>query len=273
MLEEVSGVSLRFGGDTNLLSKIDKCINEWRNSIFFGRPAFGGALPKSNNIASLNDTENTENLGEVDCNLLHQEILGLGLRRQILVAFLNQIHQVLDDFKGLEVVAQRSVDLGLGGVQCLQHRAIGGRKALGFLYKIIAQHGLDGTEKVFEILLLCLGVVDGLVAVVHRFVPRLHQEHESELSRRMFLQGLTDCDEILERFRHLESLDVQVSRVEKIIDPLAALMKGLRLSHFVVVMREHEIDTSTVNVNVFTDHVTGHDAAFDVPTRTAGSPW
>mmetsp|Transcript_30576 Transcript_30576/g.65610 ORF Transcript_30576/g.65610 Transcript_30576/m.65610 type:complete len:209 (-) Transcript_30576:971-1597(-) len=172
----------------------------------------------------------------------------------------------------LKIVAKRSVHFGLNGVECLQQPTIFRSKSLFFNNEVIAKNGLHRTKEVFEIFLLRLGIINCLVAIIHRLVPWLHQKHQSQLPGRMFFQSLANCDKVLERFRHFQTLDVQVTCMQKVIHPLAALMVGFRLSHFIVVMRKHQINSSTVNIKIFTNHIACHNAALNMPTWTTGSP-
>ena len=45
----------------------------------------------------------------------------------------------------------------------------------------------------------------------------------------MLLESLLDGDEVLEALRHLETLDVEVPRVQEVIYPLPAVVLSLRL--------------------------------------------
>mmetsp|Transcript_12013 Transcript_12013/g.26583 ORF Transcript_12013/g.26583 Transcript_12013/m.26583 type:complete len:254 (+) Transcript_12013:1214-1975(+) len=63
-----------------------------------------------------------------------------------------------------------------------------------------------------------------------------------------------------------------MSSMQKVIDPLAALVVSFGLSHFIVVMRELQIDATTVNIQVFSNNVRRHYRAFNVPSRTPRPP-
>lgn len=78
-----------------------------------------------------------------------------------------------------------------------------------------------------------------------------------------------DCDKILQAFRHLLPLNVQMSRVQKVIDPLivfmicldgpsienSSLKTHLTLRQLIVMMRKTQIHASRVNVKRFTQDV------------------
>ena len=60
---------------------------------------------------------------------------------------------------------------------------------------------------------------------------------------------MLDGDEVLERLRHLLTHNVKMACVQEVVDPLVTFVVGLRLGNLVVVMREPEIDTTTVDIN------------------------
>ncbi len=62
-----------------------------------------------------------------------------------------------------------------------------------------------------------------------------------DLARRAGLQGLPDGNEVLERLGHLQTVNVKVSRVEKVVDPLLAAKVRLGLGQFVVMVWEPEV--------------------------------
>jgi hypothetical protein len=43
----------------------------------------------------------------------------------------------------------------------------------------------------------------------------------------VLFEGIIDRDEVLERFGHFEALNMQVARVEEVVDPLPAVVEGL----------------------------------------------
>lgn len=50
------------------------------------------------------------------------------------------------------------------------------------------------------------------------------------LPRGVLFQGLLDGNEVLEALGHLEALDVEVTRVQEVVHPLPAVVRGLGLS-------------------------------------------
>mmetsp|Transcript_99544 Transcript_99544/g.281681 ORF Transcript_99544/g.281681 Transcript_99544/m.281681 type:complete len:528 (+) Transcript_99544:947-2530(+) len=136
----------------------------------------------------------------------------------------------------------------------------------------VAREEAEAAEDVLHLPLDLLGHVDRLVGVVHPLVPRLHQEHQPQLMRGVHLHGLADRDEVLQRLRHFEPLDVEVPGVPEVVHPLAPAQVRLRLRHFVVVVRELQVLTAGVNVEELTLDVGRHDRALDVPARAPGPP-
>jgi hypothetical protein len=64
-----------------------------------------------------------------------------------------------------------------------------------------------------------------------------------------------DGDKVLEGLAHLLSFNVEVSRVQEVVGPLLDVVEGLGLRNLIVVMREHEIHTSGVDVQLRTADV------------------
>lgn len=58
-----------------------------------------------------------------------------------------------------------------------------------------------------------------------------------------------------------------MASVQEIADPFVVVVISLRLGEFVVVVRELQIDSATVDVHAGAQYVTCHDTAFNVPPR------
>lgn len=58
-----------------------------------------------------------------------------------------------------------------------------------------------------------------------------------------------------------------MASVQEIAHPFVVVVIGLRLGELVVVVREFQIDSATVDVHAGAQNVTCHDTAFNVPTR------
>mmetsp|Transcript_16336 Transcript_16336/g.41193 ORF Transcript_16336/g.41193 Transcript_16336/m.41193 type:complete len:299 (-) Transcript_16336:40-936(-) len=220
--------------------------------------------------------EDAQQLGDVHGGALEEESIGAA-------PFLLHLHLVRERLVGdaqqrrhrarrVEVIRQAAMRLRLQHKQSLRERALQRGPRGRLRQPRVAQHRLHHPEEALEPLLLRLGVVDGLVAVVHRLVPRLQQEHQPDLPRRVALERLADGDEVLEALAHLEPLDLEVARVQKVVDPRAAVEVRLRLRELVLVVRELEVGAARVEVDGVAEQVGRHRGALDVPPRPAGAP-
>ena len=78
----------------------------------------------------------------------------------------------------------------------------------------------------------------------------------------------------IERQGNGNTLDIEVSRVDEVPDPLVFLVLGMGLGHFVVVVGESEIFPSGVDVDeILLETAGGHDGALNVPAGSTLSPW
>src|SRR6185437_3106582 len=78
-----------------------------------------------------------------------------------------------------------------------------------------------------------------------------------------------DGYKIPRRFGHLLAFDLQEAVVHPEIRHYRRLECAARLRNFVLMMRKHEIDTPTVDVEGFPEMFPRHRRAFDVPAGTA----
>mmetsp|Transcript_83843 Transcript_83843/g.233921 ORF Transcript_83843/g.233921 Transcript_83843/m.233921 type:complete len:377 (-) Transcript_83843:660-1790(-) len=127
-------------------------------------------------------------------------------------------------------------------------------------------------KKMFEPALLHFRRFDHSVRVVHALVPWLQKEKQTQLARRVHRQRLADCDEVFERLRHFEALNVQVPSMPKVIDPLRPPVVGLGLRHLIVVVRELQIFAPAMDVEELLVDVVGHHRALNVPTWPPRTP-
>ena len=104
------------------------------------------------------------------------------------------------------------------------------------------------------------------------------EKHEAERERMVFIQHLSNGEKVSERFGHLfrvnlhEAVVHPVSNKRIFIRARAAVACGARLREFVFVVREHQILTTTVNIDSRSQHFFNHGAALDVPPRTTLAP-
>lgn len=101
----------------------------------------------------------------------------------------------------------------------------------------------------------------------------MQQEEHSDLARVECLEGLFDRDEIFEGFRHFLALDVQVTNMPEIIDPVVAAVECLRLRDLIVVVREAQVDTTSVDIDWrLLECLVAHSTALNVPAWTSLAP-
>ena len=58
------------------------------------------------------------------------------------------------------------------------------------------------------------------------------------------LQDLLDRGEILQRFRHFQTVNMKMTGVPEMVDPVVAFIVSFGLRKLVVMMREFKIDTT-----------------------------
>ncbi|RDX69124.1 hypothetical protein CR513_51806, partial [Mucuna pruriens] len=82
---------------------------------------------------------------------------------------------------------------------------------------------------------------------------------------------LTYCEKISQRFRHLH----RVNGDKTIVHPYAYitfLACSTTLSNFILMVRKHKIDSSTVDVKRVTKISCTHGTAFNMPPRSSRTP-
>lgn len=197
-------------------------------------------------------------------------------RLQVLVGVLDELQQVLQHSGRVEVVQERSADVGLRRLQLVQQVLLLVVELLRVRQRRVTQNGLDVVEERHKLALHHQRLLHGVVTVVHRRVVLVHQEHEAHLARRVLLERGSDGDEVLQRLAHLEALDVQMAGVQPVVGPLVAAEEAFRLRDLVVVVRELQVDAAGVHIELAAreaaGRVSGHDAALNVPARTTLAP-
>jgi hypothetical protein len=84
----------------------------------------------------------------------------------------------------------------------------------------------------------------GFWVEVHGSVPLVVEEKVPKLSMVVLRKEFLDGTEVLERLAHLLPLDVKMSNVKPVPYPMVAVVEGFRLSDFIVMMRELQVDSS-----------------------------
>ena len=81
-------------------------------------------------------------------------------------------------------------------------------------------------------------------------------------------EHVANGEEVIQRFGHLLFVDHHHAGVHPVID-VRAVVGAARLCDLVLVVREHQIGTAAVDVEVGAQLFAVHGGAFDVPARTA----
>lgn len=84
----------------------------------------------------------------------------------------------------------------------------------------------------------------GGVTIVHRGIVLMEEEAEPNLSSTVGSKGFLNGDEILKGFGHLKTLDMKVTSMKEVVDPLLAVQLGLRLGNLILMMREPKVYTT-----------------------------
>lgn len=179
-----------------------------------------------------------------------EERLAGVLALEVDVGGLDDVVEVLEDCREIEVVAEVRVDaLLLRQHQPVQLGLRLGPLLVALLHAHVAHRRLQAQEELAVLLVLRDRLQHLLLAVVHHHVVPVQAEVQPQLSPRVPLQHLLDRHEVLQRLRHLLPRNVQVPRVDEVVDPLLRLQARLSLRDRVVVVRESQVDPTCVQVN------------------------
>ena len=81
-------------------------------------------------------------------------------------------------------------------------------------------------------------------------------------------------DEIFQRFRHFQTINMKMSGVPKVIHPIVASIVSFWLCYFIVMMRKFQITSSRMNINwEFSENFMSHCWALNVPSWSPKSPF
>ena len=97
------------------------------------------------------------------------------------------------------------------------------------------------------------------------------QHEETKHLQIIFLADLTNSKEIAQRFGHLTVINIQECIMHPVMRELLAAA-SLALCDLVLMMREDQILSAAVDVDLLAQIFLGHDRALNVPARTALSP-
>ena len=97
------------------------------------------------------------------------------------------------------------------------------------------------------------------------------QHKETENLKIILFTDLTNGTEISERFGHLAVVDVQ----ETIMHPVSCknlTIAALTLCDLILMMREDQILTACMDINLFSEIFLGHNRTLNMPARTSVAP-
>ena len=93
------------------------------------------------------------------------------------------------------------------------------------------------------------------------------QHHRPEMS-----QDVLDQEKIPQRFTHFLRVNCDKTVVNPVADERRTTGERLRLSHFILMMRENQITAAAVEIKAATQVFIRHCTAFDVPTGASIPP-
>ena len=97
------------------------------------------------------------------------------------------------------------------------------------------------------------------------------QHKETKDLKIILLTDLTYSTEVSKRFGHLAVVDVE----ETVMHPVSCknlTIAALALCDLILVMREDQILSACMDINLFSKIFFGHDRALDMPARTSVTP-
>ena len=169
----------------------------------------------------------------------------------------------------------------LRGVEVVVHRLVA---ALLQSFDVLGGGGtslqaVEVTLGGIEFLQSFLGRLQCSVAKVNGAAIRGLQHEIADSHRRICLlqlgmaagKELVESDEVAERLAHLLSLDGDHIVVHPVAHGTLAVGHGA-LTHFRLVVREQQVHTAAVNVELLAQVLGAHGCTFDVPTRETDAP-
>ncbi len=116
------------------------------------------------------------------------------------------------------------------------------------------------------------GGIQGVEGEIQRLPIMGTDEHVADFSSAIAFAGeICQGVKIAQALAHFPAIHHQMGDVEPLASELA-VGGAATLRDFVFVMRENQIDSAAVNVEVFAEVFEDHRAAFEVPTRASLAP-
>ena len=114
------------------------------------------------------------------------------------------------------------------------------------------------------------GLRHRLLRVVDRLAPRRGEEEDEDRLPPPLVERLTDRRHVAGRLRHLLARELEHPVVCP--DRRERMTERARLSHFVLMVREHEVEPAAVDLERRPVDLLRHHRALDVPARPAATP-
>ena len=108
---------------------------------------------------------------------------------------------------------------------------------------------LHGSEELGELPVLSHSFWEAVLRVVHLLVPLVLEEDVSEVAGLGVFKDLLDGDVVLLSLGHLLAIDVELSSMPEVVDPIVTLVVCLGLGKLIVVVREPQVDSTTVDID------------------------
>ena len=99
------------------------------------------------------------------------------------------------------------------------------------------------------------------------------QKCVSKHKRVIFLQCIRDGPEVSKRLAHLLAIDIDEPIVHPVLDQRGLSRTAFGLEDFSFVVRESQIVSTTVNIELLTKVLERHRTTLNVPTGSTISPW
>ena len=205
--------------------------------------------------------------------------------RDVNVDLLDEGVDLAQDATGVEVVFKGCINVPLPELEFSLQSLIIICQELRILDGVGSQRGLHALEELLVLGVLGVGLEHRGGSVVHLVVVLVEKVEETEAPVRVLFQLSLDRDEVLQALRHLLALDVEMPAMEPVVAPLRnhtryeglayliALVERFRLSDFILVMREPEVDATGVDVQALPEAIAGHNRALDMPPGPSPTPW
>ena len=141
-------------------------------------------------------------------------------------------------------------------------------------YLIQCVNGFHQTLQAF------FGCLQCFIAKVYRAAVMSLQDEETDchwcigLRQQLMSTGeeFVQSDEVAKWFTHLGSVDGNHVVVHPVVNHVIALW-SYRLCDFTFVVRENQVHSSSVNIEVFTQVFASHSSTFGVPSGETVAPW